>query len=154
MIGLLSKLPVFATFAKFLTSKRRLLCEYALIGAVVTIGGFTVSQWYGKQKLTSQLYQVEAELATVGARLVVVEAVNEAHEQTLNSLRELRVRDAVALEGLLNDYRELSLRDMQVRSQLNELRKSNQNVEIYLSQPVPDELARMLNNTAPNRPRN
>lgn len=153
MIALLSKIPFIAKAVSFVVSKRRLLCEYGLIAAVVITGGFTVGQWYSKQRMTTQLAQVEAELATVGSRLVLVEAVNDAHEQTLNSLRELRARDAVALEGLLNDYRELSLRDMQVRSQLNELRKSNENVEMYLAQPVPDKLARMLNSTAPNRPR-
>lgn len=151
MISLLTKLPFISSLLGFFTSKKRLFCEYGLIAIVVIIGGFTVGQWYSKTQLEKRLASAEATVDKVSSRLVLVEAVNNAHEQTLNNLRELRERDVVALEGLLNDYRALSLRDQQVRSQLNELRKSNQNVEIYLSQPVPDELARMLNATAPNR---
>ena len=151
MISLLTKLPFVSSLIGFFSSKKRLFCEYGLIAIVVIIGGFTVGQWYSKAQLEKRLASAEATVESMSSRLVLVEAVNDAHEQTLNSLRQLRERDAVALEGLLNDYKSLTLRDQEVRSQLNELRKSNQNVEIYLSQPVPDELARLLNATAPNR---
>lgn len=153
MITLLTKLPLIGTLISFLTgfmkSKPRLICEYGLIAAVVIIGGFTVTQWYNKNQIEVRLAHAEGALATVGSRLALVEAVNEAHEQTIVSLRELRERDAVALEGLMSDYRVLATRDNHIREQLDGLRQSNQTVQLYLDYPVPPELARMLHDSRP-----
>lgn len=149
MITLLTKLPWIAKALGFLKGKSRLLCEYGLIAAVVIIGSFTVGQWYSKNQIEVRLAHTEGALATVGSRLTLVEAVNEAHEQTIVSLRDLRERDAVALEGLLSDYRVLADRDNHIRKQLDELRQSNQTVQLYLDQPVPPELVRMLHDSRP-----
>lgn len=149
MIGFLTKVPFVAKILGFLRGNSRLLCEYGLIAIVVIIGGFTVGQWCSKKQLEARLVQTEQELGIVGARLTVVEAVNAAHEQTISSLRVLREKDATALEGLLNDYKALADQDNHIRSQLNELRQTNQTVQIFLDQPVPAELIRMLNDSNP-----
>ena len=144
MITLLTKIPFVLKMIQFVKGKSRLLCEYGLIATVVIVGGFTVAQWYSKNQLELRLAQTEGALIKVGSRLTLVEAANEAHERTIESLRELRDRDALALEGLLSDYKVLTIRDVQIRSQLDALRKSNEMVQVYLDHPVPDELARML----------
>lgn len=151
-MSLLLKLPFISSIANFVTGKKRLLCEYGLIAAVVTIGGFTLSQWYSKSQLEKRLVNAELQVEAMQSRVTIVEAVNQAHEATLDSLRELRARDAAALKGLIEDYKTLTMRDQQVRNQLYELRKSNESVAAYLAQPVPSELARLLNSTAPNAP--
>lgn len=148
MISLLTKLPLIGKVLTFFKTKPRLICEYGLIAAVVIIGGFTVTQWYSKTQIELRLAQAETQLATVGSRLVIVETVNEAHQRTIESLRDLRERDVVALEGLLNDYLVLSMRDGQIRRQLDALHQSNLTVQKYLDQPVPDELVRLLNGTS------
>lgn len=154
MIALLTKIPMITAVLGFFKRKPRLIAEYGLIAAVVIIGGLTVSQWYGKTKTETRLAETEAALSTLGGRLALVEAVNDAHERTIDNLRELRERDAQALEGLLNDYRDLSLRDAEVRSQLDALQQTNEIVRDYLSQPIPADLVRMLYDTSPTRARN
>lgn len=147
MIAILSgftKLPVIAPLFNFLRNKSRLACEYGLIAVVIVIGTFTVTQWYGKMKLETRLAYAELSLGKVEGRLQIVEAVNEAHEQTIESLRELRERDALALERLLSDYHILSMQDATIRNELHALRNSNQTVLDYLDQPVPSDLARLL----------
>jgi hypothetical protein len=73
--------------------------------------------------------------------------VNQAHEETIRELKDLRGQDAKALDGLLNDYKTLAESDSKVRTRLHHLETSNENVRNYLNLPVPAQLDCLLNDT-------
>lgn len=146
-LSLLSKIPFLGTAATFLTSKFRLVIEYALIAAVVIIAGVAVALWGAKKKTELVLAQTETRLTTSESRLSTVESVNQANLETINQLTSLRSKDASAIDGLLTDYRSLSNNDTAVRTRLQTLERSNEAVRDYLNQPVPTELACLLNGT-------
>lgn len=144
LLTLLTKIPFVDKLLGMCAGKGRLWIEYLLIAAVVTIGGFTVAQWYSKVQLEKRLGETELALSQVGSRLGLVEMVNQSQEETINSLHDLRIKDSRAITGLLQDFDNLSLRDARVRRELNELRNSNQAAREYIERPIPPELARML----------
>lgn len=153
MLNFLKSIPFVGTAVGFLTSKFRLVIEYGLIAAVVTLCAVAVSLWGAKKRTELNLATTETRLVRTESRLTTVESVNQAHEETIKDLKTLRGQDAKALDGLLNDYRILAQSDTKVRTRLHNLENSNANVRDYLSLPVPVELRCLLNNTCtPSNP--
>lgn len=143
MFSLLSKIPGVS----WLTGNFRLVIEYALIGAVVTLAGVAVALWGAKKNTEITLSKTETRLTATEGRMTTLESVNEAHEKTIVELKELRGQDAKALDGLLGDYKILAEADSKVRTRLHNLETSNENVRNYLNLPVPAQLDCLLNDT-------
>lgn len=147
MLSLLKSVPILGTAVTFVTDNIRLVIEYVLIAIVVTLCGVAVALWGAKQKSALALAQTQTSLETVASRLATVESVNQGQEATILDLKELRSKDAKAIDGLLGDYKDLSDNDTKVRTRLQTLENSNAAVRDYLNQPVPAELACLLDNT-------
>lgn len=143
MFSLLSKIPGVS----WVTGNFRLVIEYALIATVVILAGVAVALWGGKKKTEVVLAQTETRLTGAEARMTTLESVNEAHEETIKELKDLRGQDAKALDGLLSDYKMLAEADSRVRTRLHNLETSNENVRNYLNLPVPAQLDCLLNDT-------
>lgn len=144
---LLTKLPWLASALGFMKNKKRLVIEYALIAVLVAVAGFTFTMWLSKERIEKSLLTTQLELQTVSSRLNSVEEVNQAQEATISELKELRLKDAQALTGLLTDYKTLADNDYRARQRLSSLEKSNETVRNYLNQPIPPDLVCLLNNT-------
>lgn len=144
---LLTKLPWLASALGFMKNKKRLVIEYALIAVLVAVAGFTFAMWLSKERTEKSLLTTQLELQTVSSRLNSVEEVNQAQEATISELKELRLKDAQALTGLLTDYKTLADNDYRARQRLSSLEKSNETVRNYLNQPIPPDLVCLLNNT-------
>ncbi len=146
--GLFAKLLAFPLIGKvagfFTTERRSLIFGYVMILAVVVIGGFTVTLWASKNKVTNDLHTAQLKLTAAEQRIDKVEMVNQAQEATISDLRELRLRDAKAVAGLFQDMDRLGERDARVRQQLTSLEKNNAAVRSYLDQPVPSDLRELL----------
>lgn len=143
MLNLLSKIPGVS----WLTGNFRLVIEYALIAAVVSLAGVAVALWGAKKNTEIVLSKTETRLTGAEARMTTLESVNQAHEATIVELKELRGQDAKALDGLLGDYKILAEADARVRTRLHNLETSNENVRNYLNLPVPAQLDCLLNDT-------
>lgn len=138
---------MFSLLSKWLTGSFRLVIEYLLIAAVVTLAGVAVALWGAKKKTEIVLSKTETRLGATEGRVTTLESVNEAHEATIKELKDLRGQDAKALDGLLNDYKILAESDSKVRTRLHNLETSNENVRNYLNLPVPAQLDCLLNDT-------
>lgn len=143
MLSLLSKIPGVS----WLTGNFRLVIEYVLIGTVVSLAGVAVALWGAKAKTEVILAKTETRLGATEGRVTTLESVNQAHEETIKELKDLRGQDAKALDGLLNDYKLLAESDARVRTRLHSLETSNENVRNYLNLPVPAQLDCLLNDT-------
>ena len=143
MFSLLSKIPGVS----WLTGNFRLVIEYALIAAVVSLAGVAVALWGAKKNTEITLSKTETRLTGAESRMTTLESVNQAHEETIKELKDLRGQDAKALDGLLGDYKILAEADTRVRTRLHNLETSNENVRNYLNLPVPAQLDCLLNDT-------
>lgn len=144
MLNLLRKIPGVGPAIGFVTGKFRLVIEYALIAAVVTLAGVAVALWGAKKRTEVVLAHTETRLTSTEGRLTTVEAINQAHEATIADLHNLREKDSLAITGLLDDYKTLHVKDQQMRDLLNDLETHNATVKSYLDQPVPADLVRLL----------
>lgn len=151
MMWILTKLPFLSTFAGFLTSKKRLLIEYALIATVITIAGFTFNLWLSKMNMQVALLETESQLVTVKQRLTTMELISDAQEQRIADLNDLRIKDVEALAGLLDDYKSISSHDTTMRKRLETLEKAHETVRDYLDRPIPAELVCLLDYTCTSR---
>lgn len=148
MISLLiTKIPFLLNIATFFKHKKRLAIEYFLIAVLIAVAGFTFTLWLAKGKTELHLANAKTQLVTVQSRLDVVEEVNQRQEDTITELKSLRMRDAKALTGLIDDYKFLAENDDLARQKLSNLEKSNETVRNYLNQRIPPDLACVLNNT-------
>ncbi len=139
-IPLISKLPFIGTALNFFIQKKRLVIEYLLIAILLGTAGALVTLWLQKQGLDKRL---ESTLE----RVTVLEITTQQAEEAITNLKNMRARDARALEGLINDFKSLSEDDSRVRSRLKKLEASNETVRKYLDSPVPIALQCLLDGT-------
>lgn len=140
MLSFLKKVPFLGTAVSFVAGNARLVIEYVLIALAITGAATAIALWYRTNYL-------EAHNDELRERVVNVEAINEAQDKTISDLQALRQQDAAAMAGLVTDYAKLSKSDATARKKLSELEKQNASVRDYLDQPLPHELACMLNNS-------
>lgn len=140
LLGLLTKIPFLGTAIGFVSSKKRLIIEYALIAVVLSLAAVTFTLWLQKRTTDQKLETVQASLTTL-------EVANQIQDKTIDDLKDLRKRDAHALDGLLSDFKVLAEHDNTVRRKLRNLETTNEAVRDYLNKPVPAELACVLDNT-------
>lgn len=129
----------------FLSGKKRILIEYALIAIVLATAGLTVTMWADRVSLRKQLTTANQNISTLKNRVATVEIVNRAHEATINDLQELRKTDSETLAGLVEDYNKLTQRERQARAKVSDLEKRNEEVRRFLDQRLPDDLRQLLN---------
>lgn len=143
-LAFLSALPVVGRMIDWFRNKKRLFIEYLLVAMFVSIGGLAFTLWLTKKELKGDLAATTEQLEGVKGRLTTVEYANSQLEQTATNLRELRVRDNEALQGLLTEFEDLSTKNRTVRTRLTELEKTNEAVRDLRNQPIPPELSCVL----------
>lgn len=140
MLSFLKNVPFLGTAVSFVTGNARLVIEYVLIALAIAGAATAIALWYRTNYL-------EAHNDELRERVVSVEVINEAQDKTISDLQALRQQDAAVMAGLVTDYAKLSKSDVTARKKLSELEKQNASVRDYLDQPLPHELACMLNNS-------
>jgi septal ring factor EnvC (AmiA/AmiB activator) len=124
----------------FLLTKTRLVIEYFLIGFVITLAGVTFTLWLKNKTLTTNLEITRSNITQLTSAL-------ETQDKTINDLKELRTRDANAIDGLVNDYRSIAQSNKEVNDRLANLEKTNEEVRRYMRDPLPAAIKCVLNNT-------
>lgn len=151
MIPLLIKLPFISKALSFVKAKTRLAIEYLLLALLIAVAAIAFTMWLHKVKTDLALSKTQTELVSVKSRLGDVERTNQMQQETIESLRDMRKRDAEALTGLFQDYKNLSGNHSAVRAKLRELEIKHENVRFYLNSDIPPELKCLLNKTcSPN----
>ncbi len=145
-MGLLGNL--FGRALGAVTGNFRLVIEYILIGLIVAMAGVLFTLWLQKGTIELNLEKTKNSLSTVQERLDVVEDANSKNNQTIEQLKQLRIRDNKALQELVQNFQELSDINLAVKNKLRELEATNEVVRKYLNAPIPDSLRGLLNGTS------
>lgn len=136
----LKKVPFIGAATSFVGGNVRLVIEYVLIGLVIACAATAIALWYR----TSYLEERNDELRV---RVTNAEVINEAQDQTITDLQDLRQQDAEVMAGLVTDFAHLSKSDFRARQRLSELEKHNETVRDYLDQRIPPDLVCLLNDS-------
>lgn len=115
--------------------------RYLRIGLGVLLLAWAGYTWY----LSNKVDTVVAEKGQLTAQIEQATAANQSLEKSLNDMVSLRKRDH---ELLSNIHTLVTTVDGRLNAQgraLDELERTNEDVQTYLSQSPPDELLRMLN---------
>ena len=118
--------------------------------AVISFLSICVGAFWIWATLTS----AEAAKVTLSARLQTAEQVSALQGASLENLKKLRDKDALALSKLTQDYQTLSARSVEIKSDIRALEKLNAEVKSYLDQPVPTELGKLLRERSKSRTTN
>lgn len=140
LVSKVKSIPFVGTALSFVADKFRLVIEYVLIGLLITVAGFTLALWLEKSNLQDSVQAMTTKLAGV-------EINDKVQNETIEQLKDLRLQDAQAISGLLDDYKYLAKHDRDAEARLNDLEKSNATVRAYLDSSIPPELVCLLNNT-------
>lgn len=131
---------IIKTAVSAITGNARLWLEYAIIAVMIAMAGFGLSLWLKNA-------QVESNLMDVTGRLAAAELTTQLNRQTIDNLKELRLADAQAMNGVFVDLRALAKVDADVRRKLKQLEETNELVKNYMASPVPLELRCLLEHT-------
>ncbi len=121
-------------------NKTRLLIEYVLIGSVISLAGITFTLWLQKNKISEDLTNTQRAVTQL-------EGKTSIQDQTILNLKDMRSRDATAIDGLINDYKTLAQNNKQANDKLRKLEQTNEEVRKYMRDPLPAALKCLLNNT-------
>jgi len=128
-------------------NKTRLFIEYLLIGFVVSLAGVTLTLWLQKNV-------IEEKLEVQNTKVTQLEIKTSTQDQTIIDLKDLRSRDAMAIDGLVGDFRILASNNKSVNDKLRKLEQTNEEVRRYMRDPLPAALKCVLNNTCQADPAN
>lgn len=143
MISLLTKLPFLASVFSAVKKRPRLLIEYGLIIGVVALAATTFTLWLKNDHIEEKLQVTEQSLNNLRFNIASLELVNQEQSEQIQLLEGARVRDSEALENLVEDLETISKREKNFREKLNSLEKENEDIQDFLSTPVPYRLRRL-----------
>lgn len=169
LTSLFARVPFLKAAGAFVAGNYRLVIQYLLVAALITVCGFTLSLWFTKEatetRLTlaeSKLETADLQLATLSNQIEQAHQVNREQATEIERLEHLRQLDSAAFGEMIGRFLEASRNDAELRSLVAKLEKENASVKTYLDQRIPSELVCVFNNTCaqatsagPNhRPRN
>lgn len=137
-------LAILSGVMSFVKNKKRLVIEYALIALLITVAGGTFALWLQKEKTEKELLNTKNTVVGLQSRITTIEELNQAQENRINDLKDLRKRDGEALSGVMKDLKSITDNNLVFKRFLNELENKNETVRTFLNQPVPPELAECL----------
>jgi len=118
---------------QFLTDKRRLITEYALLGCVVMIGGLAFSMWISRAELRTELANTKGELKLQGERMLLAEQAYDTNRKAVEALKSLRDLDQEAFASLQYTLGLIQARNAVVDKQLDQLKAQNDEVKVFFS---------------------
>ena len=107
------------------------------IGAVALVAGTVLT-------LSWRVKSLSAERDSLKVAVDTATAANEAQAKALTDLTNQRAKDAVTIEGLMNDVSRINEKDRANRRTIANLEKTNADVRSFLRIPVPAALQRVL----------
>jgi len=133
-------------------NKARLYIEYTLIALLVVTAGVTLTLWLQKETVKRDLLETKVELVQVENRLTTSEQINKVQQRHITELQNLRETDALAIAGLLTDFKSSTQAAVTAKRRLEQVEKKDATVKSYLDNPIPNGLACLLAKTCTGDP--
>lgn len=132
----------------WLTGHVRLVIEYLLIAAVVSLGcAYLYGRIHSAQQDT-RIGDLANSLSKAADTIQQQVDTNKNQDKAIAKLHELRDLDSKAIEGLNADLHKVAGKDDAIRSKLAQLEKHNAQAKALLDTPVPAAVSCVLDRTA------
>lgn len=145
-LSVIENIPGVGGIVSFIKDKGRLALEYALIGLVIAMSAYCLSVYIKGKNTERALEKTVTALKSANSQLALQEAITEDQRAAILDLKSTRESDANAFNGLLKDFRVLSLKDAAAKKKLESLERQNEKARDYLNNAVPPELECLLLN--------
>lgn len=124
--------------------KARLIIEYALLAAFVSLAGFTIATWVQRRELAGRVTELSQTVGGLSGSLQQQVDINHQQDQAITELRRLRGLDSQALTGLQKELADAGKKGDNLRQRIAQLEKTNEQARALLDTPVPTELGCLL----------
>lgn len=116
---------------QFVTDKRRLITEYALLGCVVAIGGLAFSMWISRAEMRTELADTKIELEAQKERVMFAVQAYETNRKAVTDLQNLRKNDDVTFAELHAQLGRIQASNAVVDKQLQLMKVQNEEVKVF-----------------------
>jgi hypothetical protein len=131
---------LFSNVALYVKSHVRLLFGYALIAALITVGGFTASLWLRNAEMKTDIANLNTSLVITKNTIEQLTFAATTQHRAISDLVTLRKLDSDALTGLASDVKVINAKDYRTRLQIQNLENQNEAVRNYLNSVIPADL--------------
>lgn len=115
------------------------------VGLLVLVGAISLALILFSLQAYSQWIQMGADLELANGRIALLQSASETNVKTIQDLQDQQLRDAVALTGLAEDLEAIRRKAGETQKAVKNLEVTDESVNTYLRQHVPDSLRRVLN---------
>jgi len=115
------------------------------VGLLVLVGAISLALILFSLQAYSQWIQMGADLELANGRIALLQSASEANVKTIQDLQDQQLRDAAALTGLAEDLEAIRRKAGETQKAVKNLEVTDESVNTYLRQHVPDSLRRVLN---------
>ncbi len=115
------------------------------VGLLVLVGAISLALILFSLQAYSQWIQMGADLELANGRIALLQSASEANVKTIQDLQDQQLRDAAALTGLAEDLEAIRRKAGETQKAVKTLEVTDESVNTYLHQHVPDSLRRVLN---------
>lgn len=115
------------------------------VGLLVLVGAISLALILFSLQAYSQWIQMGADLELANGRIALLQSASETNVKTIQDLQDQQLRDAAALTGLAEDLEAIRRKAGETQKAIKNLEVTDESVNTYLRQHVPDSLRRVLN---------
>lgn len=119
----------------------RLWIEYIMLAALLGVIGLAVTLKMQTYRQTISINNLSTGLEKAQGDIATLSSVNEAQDGIIENLSGQRATDNAAVDRLLSAYDKLRDADQKIRSKLDDLEKTDVNVQTYFSVSIPESVA-------------
>lgn len=115
------------------------------VGLLVLVGAISLTLILFSLQAYSQWIQMGADLELANGRIALLQSASETNVKTIQDLQDQQLRDAAALTSLAEDLEAIRRKAGETQKAVKNLEVTDESVNTYLHQHVPDSLRRVLN---------
>lgn len=115
------------------------------VGLLVLVGAISLALILFSLQAYSQWIQMGADLELANGRIALLQSASETNVKTIQDLQDQQLRDAAALTSLAEDLEAIRRKAGETQKAVKNLEVTDESVNTYLHQHVPDSLRRVLN---------
>lgn len=116
------------------------------VGLLVLVGAISLALILFSLQAYSQWIQMGTDLELANGRIALLQSASETNVKTIQDLQDQQLRDAAALTSLAEDLEAIRRKAGETQKAVKNLEVTDESVNTYLHQHVPDSLRRVLNN--------
>lgn len=141
------KIPLLSNAIAWVTGNVRLVIEYALLAALVVVGGLAVSEKIHGLVLDKQVSDLQGQTGKQQDTINNLVDANGQQQQAIGQLQDMRDKDSHTIVGLQSDLKMFRVSAKSVSDKVSELEKNNARAKALMDVAVAPDIGCVLDGT-------